>query len=134
MLEQARTLLRRRRYRVAPSDGADGSPDAVAGERGHLREAGNLLFHVSVIVVLVGFAYGQLLGYKGATIVMVGRGFSNTLSQYDDFNPGSFFDPEDLAPVSFDVEDFRVRFIPERSTGRPTGRVLRRPDLPRGPR
>ena len=109
--QQARAVLRRRRYRVAPATG-DGPQDAVSAERGHLREAGNLLFHVSVIVVLVGFAYGQLWGYKGGSIVMVGRGFSNTLSQYDDFNPGSFFDPEGLAPVSFDVEDFRVRFLP----------------------
>jgi cytochrome c biogenesis protein len=108
---QARTVLRSRRYRVARED-PDGPQDAVSAERGHLREAGNLLFHVSVIVVLVGFAYGQLLGYKGGAIVLVGRGFSNTLSQYDDFNPGSLFDPDGLAPVSFDVEDFRVRFLP----------------------
>ncbi len=108
--DQARRLLRRRRYRVA-RPGPDGPQDAVSAERGHLREAGNLLFHVSVIVVLVGFAYGQLLGYKGGAIVMVGRGFSNTLSQYDDFNPGSLFDPDSLVPVSFDVEDFRVRFL-----------------------
>jgi cytochrome c biogenesis protein len=64
-----------------------------------------------VVVVLVGFAYGQLFGYKGGAIVMVGRGFSNTLSQYDDFNPGSLFDPDGLAPVSFDVKDFHVRFL-----------------------
>lgn len=111
---QARTVLRSRRYRVA-QDRRDGPQDvvqdAVAAERGHLREAGNLLFHVSVIVVLVGFAWGQLLGYKGGTIVLVGRGFSNTLSQYDDFNPGSLFDPESLPPVSFDVDDFHVRFL-----------------------
>jgi cytochrome c biogenesis protein len=108
--QQARTVLRSRRYRVA-RDAEDGPQDAVAAERGHLREAGNLLFHVSVIVVLVGFAYGQLLGYKGGTIVVVGRGFSNTLSQYDDFNPGSLFDPENLTPLSFDVDDFQVRFL-----------------------
>jgi len=107
---QARALLRGRHYRVARDD-PDGQPDAVSAERGHLREAGNLLFHISVIVVLVGFAYGQLLGYKGGAIVMVGRGFSNTLSQYDDFNPGSLFDPDGLAPVSFDVKDFDVRFL-----------------------
>ena len=109
--QRARAVLRGRRYRVA-REAPDTQQDAVCAERGHLREAGNLLFHVSVIVVLVGFAYGQLFGYKGGAIVMVGRGFSNTLSQYDDFNPGSFFDPESLAPVTFDVEDFRVRFLP----------------------
>ena len=71
----------------------------MAAERGYLREAGNLLFHVSVLVVLVGFASGQLFGYKGGVITVVGQGFSNSLSQYDDFAPGSLFDPDDLPPV-----------------------------------
>ena len=48
--------------------------DAVAAERGYLREAGNLLFHVSVLVVLVGFAVGQLFGYKGGVIVVTEEG------------------------------------------------------------
>ena len=39
--------------------------DAVAAERGYLREAGNLVFHLSVLVVLVGFAVGSLFGYQG---------------------------------------------------------------------
>ena len=71
----------------------------MAAERGYLREAGNLLFHLSVLVVLVGFAIGQLYGYKGGVITVVGQGFSNTLSQYDDFAPGSLFDPDDLPPA-----------------------------------
>ena len=107
LLQRAQAALRRRRYRVVVGD------SAVSGERGYLREAGNLLFHVSVIVVLVGFAYGQLFGYKGGAIVMVGNGFSNSLTQYDDFAPGSFFDPAELPPVSFDVDDFEVEFIEE---------------------
>ena len=67
----------------------------VAAERGHLREAGNLLFHLAVIVVLVGVAIGSLFGYKGGVIMFVGKdyGFSNNLTQYDDFAPGSLFDP-----------------------------------------
>ena len=49
----ARDELRRRRYRVVdPAPTAGGTP--CRAERGYLREAGNLLFHVSVIVVLVG--------------------------------------------------------------------------------
>ena len=36
--------------------------------------------------------YGQLFGYKGGAIVVVGKGFSNSLTQYDDFAPGSLFD------------------------------------------
>jgi cytochrome c biogenesis protein len=107
VLARARAVLRRRRYRVAVAD--DGS--SVAAERGYLREAGNLLFHLSVLVVLVGFALGQLFGYKGGVITVVGQGFSNALSQYDDFAPGSLFDPDHLAPLSFEVDDFHVKFL-----------------------
>ena len=57
MLARAREVLAGRRYRVAPP--AEEAPDSVAAERGYLREAGNLLFHLSVLVVLVGFAVGQ---------------------------------------------------------------------------
>ncbi len=85
--------------------------DAVSGERGYLREAGNLLFHISVLVVLAGFAIGSLFGFKGGVIVVTGDSFSNTLSQYDDFAPGGAFGPEDLKPFSFKVDSFDVTFI-----------------------
>jgi cytochrome c biogenesis protein len=105
VLEQARTVLRRRRYRVDPHD------QALAAERGYLREAGNLLFHLCLLVVLVGFAVGNLYGYKGGVIVVSGQTFSNSLSQYDDFVPGSLFGAEDLEPFSFTVKDFDARFL-----------------------
>jgi cytochrome c biogenesis protein len=59
----------------------------------------------------VGFATGQLFGYKGGVITVVGDGFSNTLSQYDDFAPGRLFRPEKLEPLSFDVDDFHVSWL-----------------------
>ena len=111
VLARAEALLRRRRYRTVVSRRSSTGDDAVAAERGYLREAGNLLFHVSVLVVLVGFAFGQLYGYKGGVVTVVGQGFSNSLSQYDDFAPGSMFSPDNLAPVSFTVDDFDVSFL-----------------------
>ena len=54
VLLKATEVLKARRFRIADSD------DAISAERGYLREAGNLLFHVAVIVALVGFAVGQL--------------------------------------------------------------------------
>ena len=115
LVERARTVLRPRRpswgrYRLGPSVG-DESGLSFGAERGYLREAGNLLFHVSVIVVLVGFAYGQLFGFKGGAIVLVGQGFSNSLTQYDDFDPGSFYDPADLPPMSLTVKSFQAKFL-----------------------
>jgi len=105
VLVRARRVLRGRRYRVADHDGA------LSAERGYLREAGNLLFHLSVLVVLVGFGVGQLFGYKGGVVTVVGQDFSNSLSQYDDFSPGRMFDPGDLAPLSLKVDAFHVKFL-----------------------
>jgi cytochrome c biogenesis protein len=94
-----------RRSRVSAGDGW------VAAERGQLREAGNLLFHLSVLIVLVGFGIGSLFGYKGGVILVVGNGFSNTLSQYDDFDPGSLFNANKMEPFCFTVHDFKVDWI-----------------------
>ena len=109
VLARAATVMRRRRYRVALDDGAD----SVDAERGHLREAGNLVFHLAVIVVLVGVAVGSLFGYKGGVIMYNGAdyGFSNNLTQYDDFAPGSLFDPAVMEPFSFSITDFDVDWI-----------------------
>jgi cytochrome c biogenesis protein len=107
VLERARSVLRGRRYRVV----VDSFGESVSAEKGYLREAGNLLFHLSVLVVLVGFALGQLFGYKGGVVTVVGQGFSNSLSQYDDFAPGSLFNPDRLSPLSLTVDDFHVKFL-----------------------
>jgi cytochrome c biogenesis protein len=119
VLARATSALRRRRYRLVSTGSVSTSSVStsstsggeVAAEKGYLREAGNLLFHLSVLVVLVGFAVGQLFGYKGGVITIVGQGFSNSLSQYDDFAPGKLFDPDDLSPLSFSVDDFTVKYL-----------------------
>jgi cytochrome c biogenesis protein len=107
VLATARSVLKGRGYRLR--DG--GEEGWVAAERGYLREAGNLLFHLAVVVVLVGFAVGGLFGYKGGVILVVGNGFSNNLTQYDDFDPGSLFDPDAMEPFHFKVHDFDVEWI-----------------------
>jgi cytochrome c biogenesis protein len=107
VLERARALLKRKRYRVRrESDGA-----SVSAERGYLRELGNLVFHLAVLVVLVGFATGTLFGYKGGVILVEGQPFSNNLTQYDDFVPGSLFDPDGMDPFTFTVNHFDVEWL-----------------------
>jgi cytochrome c biogenesis protein len=110
VLARAAAVIRRRRFRV---EWTEGESDAVAAERGHLREAGNLLFHLAVIVVLVGVAVGSLFGYKGGVIMFNGKdyGFSNNLTQYDDFAPGSLFNPAVMEPFSFSITDFDVEWV-----------------------
>lgn len=107
-LERARQVLRGRGYRLRAASEGD---EAVSAERGYLREAGNLVFHVSVLVVLVGFAVGGLFGYKGGVILVEGSTFSNSLTQYDDFDPGSLFRAEDMEPFSFSFDKFDVDWL-----------------------
>jgi cytochrome c biogenesis protein len=110
--DRAADELRSRRFRVDRYVDGDGR-QVVTAEKGYLREAGNLLFHVSLLVVLIGVAYGGLYGYKGAVLVVDGQGFSNTLSQYDEFTPGGRFNADDLPPFSLHVDDFHVSFQPD---------------------
>lgn len=110
VLARARQVLRRRRFRVAAGD-AHAAGDAVSAERGYLREVGNLVFHLSVLVVLAGFAIGSLYGYRGGVIVPVGGGFSNSLTQYDDFSPGSLMSADDLDPFTFEVTEFDIEWL-----------------------
>ncbi|MGW4562690.1 cytochrome c biogenesis protein ResB [Streptomyces sp. NPDC004561] len=98
--EAALALLRKRRFR------AHVAGDAVAAEKGYLREVGNLVFHVALIVLLVSFAWGQMYKSDGTKLVVEGDGFANAISQYDDFKSGSLFQNDDLVPFSFDLKDF----------------------------
>jgi cytochrome c biogenesis protein len=82
----------------------------LRAESGHLRETGNLIFHISVVAVLIGVAVGALYGYRGSAIVTEGDGFSNSLTQYDDFGSGALFDPDGLPPFSLQVEGVDARF------------------------
>jgi cytochrome c biogenesis protein len=107
VLERARTLLRRKRYRLR----RDAETGTVSAERGYLRELGNLIFHLAVLVVLVGFAAGTLFGFKGGVILVQGTPFSNNLTQYDDFVPGSLFDPDGMDPFTFTVDKFDVDWL-----------------------
>jgi cytochrome c biogenesis protein len=107
VLTAAAAELRRRHFRIESYDGA------VGAERGYLREAGNLLFHFSLILALVGAAWGSLFGYRGTVLVVVGNGFSNAVAQYDDFTPGRAFTPDDLPPFSLTVKDFSAKFETE---------------------
>ena len=106
VIAKARAALKRgHRLRDDEADGA------VSAERGYLREVGNLVFHLSVLVVLVGFAMGGLFGYKGAVIVPEGGGFANNPNLYDDFSPGRVFSIDDMDNFSFTVDGFDVEWL-----------------------
>ncbi|GAA2107420.1 cytochrome c biogenesis protein ResB [Microlunatus panaciterrae] len=104
LLDRAADRLQRQRYRVRRQ------PDSISAERGYLREAGNLVFHISLLFLLLGVAIGGLTGFRGTSVVVVGQGFANSLTQYDDFSAGSAFSASDLDPFSLVVNQFDVKF------------------------
>ncbi len=104
VLEASRSILRKRRFRVATDGGS------VSAEKGYLRETGNLMFHVSLVVLLAGIAVGAMFGYTGKVVVTDGDGFTNTLVQYDSFNHGALVKTDQLAPFSFQLHDFTASY------------------------
>ncbi|MCC9311592.1 cytochrome c biogenesis protein ResB [Kitasatospora sp. RB6PN24] len=96
----AQRLLRKRRFRAHVSGGA------VAAEKGYLREVGNLLFHLSLFALLAGFAWASLASGQGGKLVVEGDGFSNTMTQLDDFSGSALYGPEDLDPFGFKLDGF----------------------------
>jgi len=103
-LAAARVVLRRRRYRLATHG------DELAGEKGYLREAGSLLFHVSLLLLLVGLAYGKGFGYRGQAAIVEGETWANARIGYDAYSPGRFFGSERLAPFQLRLDDFSNAF------------------------
>ncbi|WNM29430.1 cytochrome c biogenesis protein ResB [Streptomyces sp. Li-HN-5-11] len=102
--EAALKILKQRRFR------AHTTGDAVAAEKGYLREAGNLAFHIALIVLLIAFAWGQLYKTEGNKLIVEGDGFANTLTQYDDFKSGNLFNDDDLVPFSFNLKKFTATY------------------------
>ncbi|MEV7612900.1 cytochrome c biogenesis protein ResB [Streptomyces sp. NPDC089799] len=110
VLAHAKSLLAGRRFRTDAAEGSDAAGGSVAAEKGYLREAGNLAFHIALILMLVAFATGQLFKSEGGKLVLRGQGFSNTLTQYDDFKSGSLFDTDTLPKFSFTLDEFDATF------------------------
>ncbi|HET6920635.1 MAG TPA: cytochrome c biogenesis protein ResB [Jiangellaceae bacterium] len=85
--------------------------DSVAADAGQLRETGNLVFHLAVVVVLTAVAVGSLFGYRATVIVPEGSGFANSVIQYDGLSSGALFDASDLPPFSLELDGFDMQFV-----------------------
>jgi cytochrome c biogenesis protein len=107
VIEAARAGLRTRRWRVASTGGPDFT---VAAEKGYLRETGNLVFHIALILILAGIAIGELWGTSGSVIVVQGTAFANTMSRYDSFSAGPRADVNDLPPFSLVLTSFSATY------------------------
>ena len=103
-LQEAEQELRKRGYRVARS------ANEVAAERGYLRETGNLVFHVSLIGVLIAVGLGGAYSYSGQRVLIEGETFVNNLASYDSFSPGAFFNTNSLPPYALKLDKFQAIF------------------------
>jgi cytochrome c biogenesis protein len=104
----------RLRRPVEPVDRAE--PAAAGGswvsaEKGYLREAGNLLFHLALLGVLVSVALGGLFGYKADRLLVQGDTFADTQSALDEFHPGRLVTAADLAPFTITLNEFSASYI-----------------------
>ena len=115
LLETAHRALRRSRYRTEVRE--ENGARSVSAERGLLRETGNLAFHIALVGVLVCIAGGTLTSYRGQITVVEGGGFSNSLTQYDSFESGAWFDASDLPDFRFTLEDFRATYVGPEEAG-----------------
>jgi cytochrome c biogenesis protein len=119
-IRSAAGVLKKRGYRVEVRDD-DGARPSLGAERGFAKEVGNLVFHTSLIGVLVSVAVGGLFGYSGQRILVEGDTFVNTLVGYDQFTPGTNFQSSQLQPYSIQLDKFAVTFDREskRKVGQP---------------
>jgi len=106
-LAAAEKWLKSNHFRIAKSG------KSIAAEKGYLRETGNLVFHLSLIVVLLGIAGSSVFGMRGEAIVNVGERFINTPTTYDNLTPGRFFSIDDLPPFIIKVNNFDATYDPE---------------------
>lgn len=104
--EQITKYFRSKRFRVERFDGA------LTVEKGYLKESGNLLFHFSLILILVGIAVSSLFGMRGEAIVNVGERFINTPVTYDNLSPGRFYSIDSLQPYRIELQSFRAEYDP----------------------
>ena len=84
--------------------------DELSAEKGYLRETGNLVFHLSLVLLLIGIAIGAFRGFKGTVLVVEGHGFSNTVALFDDVQPGRNFSAGSLVPFTVQLDDFRATY------------------------
>jgi len=105
-LDVAEEELRVANYRVRRTDGA------LSAEKGLLKESGNIVFHLSLLALLISLAVGKLWGYEGSVLVQEGQGFCNTFQQYDTYSAGPLIGGSDLTPLCVDLVDFQARYEP----------------------
>ena len=103
-LDAAQLVLKKARIRFTRT------ADSISAEKGYLKETGNLVFHYSLIGVLIAVGVGGGLSFSGQRVLVEGDTFVNNLASYDSFSPGPFFDENNLQPFDVKLENFEVTY------------------------
>jgi cytochrome c biogenesis protein len=93
----------------------EGDATEISAEKGYLHEFGNIVFHFSLLGLLVAIAAGKLFGYEGNVIVIAdgGPGFcSASPAAFDSFRAGNTVDGTSLYPICVKVNDFDAEYLP----------------------
>jgi cytochrome c biogenesis protein len=113
VVEHAKARLRGWRVSERPGD-ADGEL-TLSAEKGYLRELGNLVFHLSLVGLLIAIAVGKLFSYEGNVVVVAndGPGICTTSpSVFDSFRAGNISDGTGMTPICVRVKDFAADYLP----------------------
>jgi cytochrome c biogenesis protein len=103
-LELAKSWLESKRFRVLESE------ESISAEKGYLRETGNLFFHISLILILIGVLIGGLFGVRGSAILNEGERFVNNATSYDTISFGQITSENSLPPFTIKVNKFVAKY------------------------
>ena len=106
-LDSAADWLKKNRFRITRDK------NSLAAEKGYLRETGNLFFHLSLIVVLLGIGASSVFGMRGEAIVTIGERFINVPTSYDNLAPGRLFNLERMPPFTITAANFDAEYDAE---------------------
>ena len=105
-LDKVEKYLKKKHFRIRRDE------NSISAEKGYARESGNLLFHLSLVLILIAVGVGSLLGSRGDAIVNVGDRFINTPTSYDILGFGKYQSEDSLPPFSLTVKDFKAEYDP----------------------
>jgi cytochrome c biogenesis protein len=114
-IDLAQAQLKAAGYRVERYD-ARGT-FSVSAERGYLRETGNLVFHASLVGVLLAVGIGGGFAYTGQRVVIEGQTVVNALVDYSSMNRGRFVADDALSPYAMRLDSFDVTYQPWGTSG-----------------
>jgi cytochrome c biogenesis protein len=105
-LDLVEKKLRKMRFRIRRDT------NSISAEKGYARESGNLLFHLSLVLILIAVGIGSLFGSKGDAILNVGDRFINTPTSYDILGFGKYQAEDSLPPFALTIKDFKAKYDP----------------------